>query len=144
MPQSGLDPMIDQEKFPDLARLYRLFSMVDTGLSTLKRALKESISRRGKIINEVTVTVEAEDGNKPEGDEEMDVKNKGKGKAKAIGGGPVTAALQWVEDILSLKDIFDNVLRHSFNNDSSVQVALNEVSMLDPVGILLFTIVLGV
>ena len=52
MPGSGLDNMVDRKQYEDLARLYTLFQLVPTGISTLKKALKDSIAERGKLVNE--------------------------------------------------------------------------------------------
>ncbi|KIJ50978.1 hypothetical protein M422DRAFT_776892 [Sphaerobolus stellatus SS14] len=123
MPQTGLDSMIDQERYEDLSRMFRLFSVVVTGLPTLKKALKASIVRRGKEINEASVNIEG-DGAGEEGEEGGEEKSK-KAKAKAAGGA-AAAALKWVDDVLALKDKFDLVLRHSFDGDPSVEAALNE------------------
>lgn len=127
MPYSGLDPMIDQDKLEDLSRLYKLFLMVDTGFQTLKRALRDSVSRRGKEINDLTGTAEGEGTGLQNEEEAADPKGKGKAKAKMSGGGPVAIALKWVEDVLVLKDKFDRVLKHSFAGDTGVQATLNEV-----------------
>jgi len=116
--------MIDYEKYDDLARMYRLFSMVEAGPPTLKRALKDSIARRGKEANDMTFTTDGGDG---EDGEEEDAKGKGKAKAKGPGGGPVAIALKWVDDVLALKDKFDLLLKNSFGGDTGIQVSLNEV-----------------
>ncbi|KAF8589814.1 Cullin-domain-containing protein [Ramaria rubella] len=128
MPHSGLDPMIDQDKTDDLARMYRLFKMVETGPPTLKKALRDSIARRGKEVNDLAGAMEAEGvgAQDDDGGETVDPKGKGKAKAKAAGSGPVAMALKWVEDVLALKDKFDHVLKYSFSGDTGVQTALNE------------------
>ena len=130
MPHSGLDAMIDQNKLEDMARMYRLFSMVETGPSTLKRALKDSVARRGKEVNDIAAGVEGEvpGALDEEAGEAVDVKGKGKAKPKVSSVGPVTMALKWVEDVLSLKDTFDHVLKRSFAGDTAIQTTLNEAS----------------
>lgn len=130
MPRSGLDPMIDQDKLEDLSRLYRLFRMVDKGLTTLKRALRDSVARRGREVNDLAGADVEDPGG--QGDEvEADVKGKGKAKAKGPGpgGGPVAMALKWVEDVLALKDKFDRVLKHALSGDTGVQTTLNEARL---------------
>ncbi|KAF8135043.1 Cullin-domain-containing protein [Boletus edulis] len=57
MPNSGLDSMIDLDKVEDLNRLFRLFTLVPTGLPILRRSLKDSTLRRGKDINPVTLSL---------------------------------------------------------------------------------------
>ncbi|KAF9444819.1 Cullin-domain-containing protein [Macrolepiota fuliginosa MF-IS2] len=120
MPNSGLDTMIDTDKLDVLSRLYRLYMIVPTGLPILKRALKESIARRGKAINESSF---ASDGG--EAAEQAEVDPKGKGKARA----PVntlTPATEWVQRVLELKDKFDGVWQKAFQNDHDAEVAINE------------------
>lgn len=118
--------MIDNGKIDDLARMYKLFCMVETGLPTLRKALKGSIGRRGKEINDLTRGTEDDQA----GEEDIDhtaTKGKEKGSGKASGYTAVAFALKWVEDILALKDIFDRVLKHSFSDDMTVQVSMVEV-----------------
>lgn len=52
MPGSGLDTMIDLGQNGDLARLYSLFNLVPTGMGVLRKALKDSIAERGRLVNE--------------------------------------------------------------------------------------------
>jgi cullin 3 len=134
MPNSGLDIMIDTDKTDDLARLYRLFIMVPTGLLCLRKTLKDSIARRGKEINRASSGTEV-------GEEDVDVvgndddavtkaKGKGKGKARAVAGAQtMSLALKWVQDVLDLKDTFDNVWKRAFQSDRDLESALNEVCL---------------
>jgi cullin 3 len=143
MPGSGLDNMIDLQQYDDLARLYTLFQLVPTGVPTLKKALKDSIAERGRLVNEVETS--GGDSERPptlvnhEGDGEglgvdasplsKSVKGKGKERAAPV---PQTkrmldAALKWVQDVLDLKDIFDRLLKGCFRDDKNVQIAMNEV-----------------
>lgn len=118
MPNSGLDNMLDLDQLEHLARLYRLYIMVPSGLPTLKRALKDSIMRRGDELNQTY------------GDDAFLVNEgdpKGKGKARAPATTGVDVAFKWMEDILSLKDKFDRILKNCFNSDLEVESSLNEV-----------------
>ncbi|KAF8968105.1 Cullin-domain-containing protein [Flammula alnicola] len=118
---SGLDIMIDNNKFEDLSRLYRLCRMVPTGLPTLQTSLKQSIICRGKEINQVAL---GEDFVEGEADE-REPKDKGKGKAR----NPVSSiqpAVTWVQDVLNLKDKFDLVWKISFQSNRDVEIALND------------------
>ena len=123
MPNSGLDMMIDSDKMDDLTRLYRLFTMVPAGLPCLKRSLKESISRRGKEINRASFGIDdAEAG------ENVDTGTAGKDKARPRTGAQTLAlALQWVQDVLDLKDCFDQVWKRAFQRDRELESALNDV-----------------
>ncbi|KAJ6619719.1 Cullin-domain-containing protein [Mycena sp. CBHHK59/15] len=113
MDNSGLDAMIDLNKTNDMARLYRLFIMVPTGLLCLKRALKDSVGRRGKLINQASLGIEG-----------------GEGEAAVTkptsGTQTLTLALKWVQDVLDLKDVFDKILREAFQNGRELESNLNE------------------
>lgn len=128
MPNSGLDSMIDTGKIDDLARMYKLFSMVDIGLPTLRRALKDSIVQRGKEINDLTRGTDGEDELGGDDIDLVDAKGKGKTGNRSLGYSAVALALKWVEDVLALKDKFDHVLKLSFNEDMTIHVSMVEVN----------------
>lgn len=120
MPGSGLDTMIDADLIDDLQRLYRLFvyvSSASNGPQVLKKALKESIVNRGRLIND-------SDPGAPASSDE-----KGKGKAR-VGAQAQTLgdALKWVQDSLDLKAKFDRVLKHAFDSDKGLETTIIEVS----------------
>lgn len=132
MPNSGLDSMIDLDKVEDLSRLYRLFTIVPTGLPILRRSLKDSILRRGKDINQSSISSEvAEDVDVDVDEVDTTVTaSKGKGKGKARAQGPpqtLTLALKWVQDVLDLKDRFDRLWKQAFGSHREVEGALDEV-----------------
>ncbi|KAF8808726.1 Cullin-domain-containing protein [Phlegmacium glaucopus] len=121
MQNSGLDVMIDSNKFSDLARLYRLFLMVPTGLPCLKSSLKASVARRGKEINDASTGEDQDmEAENPEG--ETSKSNKGKGKAVA----GIQTAINWVQAVLSLKDKFDAVWKEAFQSSRDVESSLIE------------------
>jgi cullin 3 len=126
MPNSGLDIMIDLDKADDLARLYRLAMMVPSGLPCLKKSLRQSVARRGKLINQASV------GTEPVVDVEGDADDhrsdvKGKGQQPNTSHQTLQLALKWVQDVLDLKDKFDRVWRQSFQGDRDLESGLNEV-----------------
>ncbi|KAF9519697.1 hypothetical protein BS47DRAFT_1370678 [Hydnum rufescens UP504] len=115
-----------------LARLYKLFVMVPAGLSTLKKALKDSIAARGKHVNDAGGNDADPDVDVVQVEEEL-YQGKGKGKGKAIppqavppGRKTLDIALKWVQDVLDLKDLFDRILKTSFLDDKGIQASLNE------------------
>ncbi len=126
MPNSGLDNMLDLDQIDNLSRLYRLFSKVPAGISTLKKALKNSILRRGSSLSQPTDIDDDGNGEEP-GDVALD--GKGKGRARAVPNGP-GASTKWVEGVLALKDKFDDVWRKSFASDREIETSCNEVSCL--------------
>lgn len=127
MAGSGLDVMIDSERIDDLSRLYRLFVTVPTGLSTLRRSIKDSVVRRGKGIDNESPLDEMDDGGEG-GDEPDAATGKGKSKARPTSGSQSLAlALRWVEDVLRLKDKFDGIWKGCFKSDREIESGLNEV-----------------
>ncbi len=121
--------MIDSDRIDDLARMYRLFTKVLTGLPTLKKALRETIIRRGRQINEAGTT--GVDGADSQEEDAPELSAKAKGKAKArppnAASQTLTLALKWVQDVLDLKDKFDKIWSKSFQSDRELESSLNEV-----------------
>lgn len=112
MESSGLDAMIDLNKTNDMARLYRLFITVPTGLPCLKRAFKDSIRRRGDTINQASSGVEGSQT----------------AASKTAQGVQILAlALKWVQDVLDLKDLFDKIWKEALSCDRELESTLNEV-----------------
>jgi len=110
--------MLDVDRIDDLRRLYRLFVLVSStpdGPQILKKALRESIICRGRLIND------SESGAPASSDE--------KGKAR-VGAQAQTLehALKWVQGSLDLKAKFDRVLRHGFYSDKGLETVVIEVS----------------
>ncbi|KAI0719294.1 Cullin-domain-containing protein [Cerioporus squamosus] len=128
MPNSGLDAMIDSDRIDDLARMYRLFTKVVTGLPALKKALRETIIRRGRQINEAGTT--GVDGADSQDEDAPEPSAKAKGKAKArppnAASQTLSLALKWVQDVLDLKDRFDTIWSKSFQSDRELESSLNE------------------
>ncbi len=126
---SGLDTMIDNRKFDDLSRLFGLCIMVPTGLQWLRSALKESIIRRGGIINEAALSEEFVDVEEERQETEMK-RGKAKGKARPPSGG-IQPAIQWVQEVLDLKDKFDIIRKDSFQSSRDVESSINGVSYIE-------------
>lgn len=121
--------MINSVKLDDLSRMYRLFSLVPSGLSTLKKAFKNTIIRRGKDLNAASHSGE---GLTETADDNVD-DPKGKGKSK-VKSSPISQTLQlalkWVEDVLELKDTFDKVWTDACQSNRDIESGMNEVPQL--------------
>jgi len=120
--------MIDNNKFDDLSRLFRLCVMVPFGLQYIKSALKDSIIRRGKVINEGSISEECVD----DGDDAQEIENKGyKGKGKGrLPSTSVQPAMLWVQDVLDLKDKYDTVWTRSLQTNRDIESSINGVGFL--------------
>lgn len=128
MSGSGFDSMIDTHKYDDLSRMYRLFIMVSSGIACMKKALKDSVVRRGQEINRTTSEPIAQEVDQDEPSAEASAKGKGKAKARPTAvSQTLTLALKWVQDVLDLKDQFDQLWRQSLQSDRTLESALNDV-----------------
>lgn len=133
MPNSGLDAMIDLDKFDDLKRLYQLFSMVPEGLPCLRKSLKGSVGRRGAEISGRSSNIQLGDGENEDDAESEKGKGKEKGQEKGKARPPnpnaqsLAIALKWVQDVLHLKDRFDYIWKNSFDSNRDLESGLNEV-----------------
>ncbi|KAH7913225.1 Cullin [Hygrophoropsis aurantiaca] len=130
MSNSGLDIMIDLDKLEDLNRLYRLFLMVPKGLPTLTGSLKHSIVQRGKEINQASTNSESvqDDAGAEQNDDDGPLQSKMKSKPRVLGAGVQTLslALKWVQDVLDLKDKFDQIWKRAFGSNHDIETALNK------------------
>ncbi|KAF9532609.1 Cullin [Crepidotus variabilis] len=122
---SGLDFMIDSNKFDDLTRLMDLCVKVPSGLQILRSAIKESIVRRGKAINDASRSDDSTNagGEKPVEEDGSAKKDKGKTKTRAAPAG-IQPALTWVFGVLTLKDKFDELWRKSFKSNREVESSM--------------------
>ncbi|PKK73726.1 hypothetical protein GLOIN_2v1772921 [Rhizophagus irregularis DAOM 181602=DAOM 197198] len=111
MENSGLIPMLRNEKMDDLGRMYKLFGRVVKGHDEMKSAISDYIRELGKAINEtVTSNTTAEGGNAASGDKQTGA----------------TVAVRWVQEVLDLKDKFDKVQNLALSNDKAFQTSFNE------------------
>ena len=126
----GLENMFEHDAMDDLSRLYRLVRQVPTGIPSLKRVLKDSITHRGRTINDGNSNVIPEADDAEMADEDGATKGKGKGKEKAAPASQAFVAAQaWVEEVLVLKDKFDRILKTAFGSDHMVQASMIEVGV---------------
>ena len=141
MKNSGLDVMIDADSLEDIARLYRLSIMVPEGLPCIRATFKRSIERRGGEVNRASL------GSGADGDDAVDIDDgnistkPGKHKSRPPGSAAQTLALalKWVQDVLDLKDKFDQILKKSLQSNRELESGFNEVCAFCAAGCLGFT-----
>ncbi|KAK0338175.1 hypothetical protein LTR02_001859 [Friedmanniomyces endolithicus] len=129
--ESGVAFMVDNDKLHELSLVFDLEARVDPRKPELTKAMQKIIAEMGTNINNAAIAFSEA---APQADlapaEEQPEEGKSKGApAKAINQQTV-AALKWVEEILTLKDRFDNICKHSFVADQTVSTAINR-SMAD-------------
>ncbi|KAK1083439.1 hypothetical protein LTR33_003267 [Friedmanniomyces endolithicus] len=129
--ESGVAFMVDNDKLHELSLVFDLEARVDPRKPELTKAMQKIIAEMGTNINNAAIAV-SESAPQTELAPAEDQPEEGKTKgapAKAINQQTV-AALKWVEEILTLKDRFDNICKHSFVADQTVSTAINR-SMAD-------------
>ncbi|KOS18648.1 Cullin-3 [Escovopsis weberi] len=126
MDGSGLRWMIDNDRINDLSALYRLISRVDDK----KTALREGLQRRAVELGlEIESVLKSTDFSTAAaaapGDGGDDAEEGGKAtKTLNPAAQQTAAAIRWVDDVLRLKDKFDNLLTSCFQDDILIQSAL--------------------
>lgn len=128
MEGSGIKAMIENDRYEDLTLLYHLISRVDQSKEPLKVALSTRVVELGSEINTTIANTDfsnvggvAEDGEGAEGGE----KSKGS-KQQSAAVKATAAAIRWVDDVLTMKEKFDNMWKKCFNEDLILQTALTK------------------
>ncbi|EWZ51284.1 Cullin 3 [Fusarium oxysporum f. sp. radicis-lycopersici 26381] len=119
---SGLKWMIDNDKIDDLSILYKLISRVDSKKTALREILQSRVVELGLEIEKVLKNTDFSSGH-GEGDE---VGEGEKTKTLNPAAQQTAAAIKWVDDVLRLKDKFDNLWARCFQGDLIIQSALTK------------------
>ncbi|KAF4998468.1 hypothetical protein FGRMN_3157 [Fusarium graminum] len=119
---SGLKWMIDNDKIDDLSILYKLISRVDSKKTTLRGILQRRVVELGLEIEKVLKNTDFSAG-QGEGDEGGEGE---KTKTLNPAAQQTAAAIKWVDDVLRLKDKFDNLWTRCFQDDLIIQSALTK------------------
>jgi len=128
---TGLAFMVANDKISDIRHVFDLSARIDIKKIDLARALQKIIGDLGGNINENVTSIANPSVAQPAVAQQQDaptedVDEKAKpGPDKAINV-QTAAALQWVENILSLKDKFDMIWSHSFASDQVLQTVLTK------------------
>ena len=124
LPGSGVEWMLDNNKIEELVMIYDLLSRVDGKKEALKAAVQRRIVELGTEINNTAAANSQAQPSTGQGE-----KAEGEAKAAALER-PVNqqtaAAIQWVDDVLMLKDRYDGVLKDAFKDDQQLQAAFTK------------------
>ncbi|PYI11415.1 SCF ubiquitin ligase subunit CulC [Aspergillus sclerotiicarbonarius CBS 121057] len=117
---TGARNMLDNDRIDNLRSVYVLSARVDSKKTPLTTAVQRRIVEMGKEINASAIAAAAPSsaGKKPEAGEK-----KPSEKEKPVNQQTV-AAIKWVDDILGLKQKFDNIWQNAFHGDQVMQSAI--------------------
>ncbi|KAE9381880.1 Cullin-domain-containing protein [Stipitochalara longipes BDJ] len=128
MEGSGIKAMIENDRYEDLTLLYQMITRVDPTKEPLKKALAERVVDLGSEINKTITNTDfstaagaAEDGEAAEGADKSKAPKQQSAAAKQT-----AAAIRWVDEVLNLKDKFDNMWKKCMNEDLILQTALTK------------------
>ncbi|KAJ4394353.1 hypothetical protein N0V93_003570 [Gnomoniopsis smithogilvyi] len=125
---SGLRSMMDNDRLEDLSILYRLVSRpgVVSGIEKLKKIMSVRIVELGLEIEKGLT--EANLSGPPAAPDGDDAPTEGAEKVKPVSGSArqTAAAVKWIDDVLRLKDKFDQFLHHCFSDDKILESALTK------------------
>ncbi|TAQ84976.1 hypothetical protein B7494_g6688 [Chlorociboria aeruginascens] len=124
MEGSGIKAMIENDRLDDLAILYRLIKRVDPSKEPLKNALQSRVMDLGGEINKNILATDFSVVLPEDGEAAQDGAEKGK-KLNAAAR-QTAAAIRWVDDVLQLKDKFDNLWKKCLDSDLILQTALTK------------------
>lgn len=126
---SGVQHMVENDQMHELNLVFDLESRVDARKPELTRVMQKIITEMGTNINNAVLMSAVADSKAAATGEEPEDGNKKASNAKAINQQTV-AALKWVEEILVLRDRFENICSVAFASDQTVSTAINR-SMAD-------------
>lgn len=128
MEGSGLRVMIDNDRLEDLSILYQLISRVDRNKAPLMGPLQNRVMELGLEIEQTLKNTDFSTpaaGANAEG-EDGDAKESTKIQTLSAAAQQTAAAIKWVDDVLLLKDKFDNFWVNCFDKDIMIQSAVTK------------------
>jgi len=128
MEASGLKVMIDNDRIEDLSILYNLMSRVDPTMAPIKGTLQNRIMDFG---TEIERTLRNTDFSVPpdgaaDGADAAAGAEKAKVQPLTAAAQQTAAAVKWVDDVLGLKDKFDNLWKNCFREDLILQSVITK------------------
>ncbi|KAK4129002.1 Cullin-domain-containing protein [Parathielavia appendiculata] len=127
MEGTGMKSMVDNDRYEDLSILYQLVSRVDKTKNALKNILQSRVMDLGLEIEQ---TLKHTDFSAPgagaEVEDAAEAGEKTKAQPLSAAAQQTAAAIKWVDDVLQLKDKFDNLSKMCFNEDLVLQSAVTK------------------
>lgn len=120
--ESGIRSMLENDKLADLRLLYKLISRVDLNKTVLKEMACARLIEVGKGINanlmEPVQAVTERDNGDPS------TSGAAAAREEKAATSQTMLAIKWVNDVLALKDKYDRIWEHAFNEDKGIQTAI--------------------
>lgn len=124
MEASGARHMFDNDRFDDLRLMYELVGRVDSKKATLSKALRTRIVELGTDINNASAAATASPGDASSAGDKDATDPASKASAHSSANLQTAAAIQWVDDVLRLKDKYELIWNRSFDRDHELQTSL--------------------
>ena len=121
---SGVKYMLDNDRLGELEMVYELSSRVDPKKEELKKALQKRVVELGAEINVAAIASSQPQAGNPTKAESGKQDGDGKPPAEKPVNQQTVAAIKWVDDVLQLKDKYDEIWRRAFSSDQGLQTAL--------------------
>lgn len=127
MEGSGIKAMIENDRYEDLSLLYQLISRVDPSKEPLKVALQTRVVELGSEINKTIQNIDfSKDVVGGDDAEAAEGGDKSKAPKQSAAAKQTAAAIRWVDEVLTLKDKFDNLWKQCLSEDLILQTALTK------------------
>lgn len=112
IPGKGFKAWIENDQYSELKLLHELTSLVTDTFDDAKEMINAIIMEKGNEINQKST-------------EAMTAARSAKGTGKRTeAANPTTIAIQWVEQVLALKDKFDNILTKCYGNNTGLRASV--------------------
>lgn len=121
---SGVKAMVVNNRFDDLALLYQNISRIDPKKEALRDALQGRVMEMGCEINNTISNTDFSEKAKADGDDDKTIK--GKAPPFNAAAQQTAAAIRWVDEVLQLKDKFEDMWEKCFNEDLILQTTLTK------------------
>ena len=121
LPNSGVKHMLNNDRISELEMIYELVARVDPKKEELRRVLQTCVVEEGTAVNNAAAAFSQA---QPDKDKTGQEKEGDKAAAEKPLNQLTAAAVQWVDDVLRLKDKYDRVLARAFQEDQGLQTAL--------------------
>ena len=126
MEGSGINQMLDHDRYEELKLLYRLISRVDSEKNILKEKTSARLIELGKEINRSISSTGAPVASvEAEGPGEESSKNAQASKEEREANNATSLAIKWVDEVLILKDKYDRIWTVAFEGDKGMNTALS-------------------